>query len=144
MTRAPCALKNVKKSRNKAKSNIASEEPLTKTEKKMQGVLGQFEDSKSSSRSSPVGEANLENDNGPESVDDAGKPELTKRDLRRARQAKKAEASKGEAATIKCHWPGCGQSFENKTKLFAHVNDEGHAMQSDNAPRQGKRGKSKR
>lgn len=99
--------KKGKKSRNTAKSNIESQEPLTKTEKKkIQGVLEQFEDS-SSSRCSPVGEkistVDSEDHNGLESGDGSGRPEITKRDLRRARQAKKAEAMKAEASIVGGH-----------------------------------------
>ncbi|KAF9067205.1 DnaJ domain-containing protein [Rhodocollybia butyracea] len=113
----------------------ASKEPLTKTEKKKIHNL----------RPSGVVDLDgLDNDtDGPESRAESQTPEIRKRDLRRARQAKKAEASKAAISTIQCNWPGCGQTFDNKTKLFTHVNEEGHAIQSNNS-KKSKRVKGKR
>ncbi|KIK63210.1 hypothetical protein GYMLUDRAFT_41536 [Collybiopsis luxurians FD-317 M1] len=137
--------KKGKKGRNNSKLNAETKEPLTKTERRMQQVLeadAEFE----SSRTSPVGVegTGLEDDaNDTEGGVGRQKTEMTKRELRRARQAKKAEGNKATAATTKCNWPGCGQTFESKTKLFDHVRDEGHAIQNDSASK-GKRGKGKR
>ncbi|KAJ7178634.1 hypothetical protein C8R43DRAFT_1118001 [Mycena crocata] len=47
----------------------------------------------------------------------------TKRDLRKARQAKKAESG----ATIQQRCNVCAETFSDKTTLFAHIRDTGHA-----------------
>ncbi|KAF8651003.1 hypothetical protein AX16_004989 [Volvariella volvacea WC 439] len=52
-------------------------------------------------------------------------PELSKRDKRRARQAKKAEAIKTQSQLLRCNV--CQEPFESRTKLFTHIKEEGHA-----------------
>lgn len=77
----------------------------------------------------------------------AGMPaELTKREKRRARQAKKAEAGEMPGNEHRCNV--CRQVFGSKTKLFAHIKESGHALAvpvNDNGGRndgrKGKRGK---
>lgn len=51
--------------------------------------------------------------------------ELSKRDKRRARQAKKASVEPGHHCNV------CGESFPNKTKLFSHIAELGHALARD-------------
>jgi len=54
-----------------------------------------------------------------------GEP-LSKREKRRAREAaKKAHESEAKSG---CACNVCGETFESKTKLFEHVNREGHAL----------------
>lgn len=61
---------------------------------------------------------------------DNAKPELSKRDKRRAREAaKKAkeEEAKGNPSTQEtCNI--CKESFTSRTKLFAHIKESGHAL----------------
>lgn len=61
---------------------------------------------------------------------DNTKPELSKRDKRRAREAaKKAkeEEAKGNPSTQEtCNI--CKESFTSRTKLFAHIKESGHAL----------------
>ncbi|KAF7330413.1 DnaJ-domain-containing protein [Mycena venus] len=100
---------NGKKKKPK-KANPQYDEPLTKTEK-MARSLGVSEDD---------GEANEPGTPAPAAP--------TKRDLRKARQAKKAEAEKAdEAAGKQLQCNVCAESFSNKTALFAHVRETGHA-----------------
>lgn len=47
----------------------------------------------------------------------------TKREKRRAREA--AKKAKGQTQMLSCNV--CGEDFDSKTKLFAHIRDEGHA-----------------
>ncbi|KAJ3966472.1 DnaJ domain-containing protein [Lentinula raphanica] len=145
-----------KKGRNKAKPTAVSKEPLSKTEKKFQESLDRsLQEQNGSSRSSPL----PENDSPKPDSDQGQKTEMTKREQRRARQAKKAEMNKATGNVgstfsrlyellmcilqIQCNWPGCGLTFESKTKLFAHVNEEGHAIQNDGVQKN-KRGKGNR
>lgn len=53
-------------------------------------------------------------------------PELSKRDKRRAKQAKKAEDAATPNKDIRCHV--CAETFQSKTKLFNHINETGHAL----------------
>ncbi|KAG6816205.1 hypothetical protein H0H87_007754 [Tephrocybe sp. NHM501043] len=52
--------------------------------------------------------------------------EPSKRDRRRARQAKKAEAEEGRQKLLQCNV--CQQPFTSKTKLFSHISETGHAL----------------
>ncbi|KAH7873313.1 DnaJ domain-containing protein [Lentinula edodes] len=127
-----------KKGREKAQPLATSKEPRTKSEKKMQGLDHAFFEEAGSSNIGSI-------EQGKDSArpDSGEKLELSKREQRRARQAKKAELS-GATHSIQCNWAGCGRFFESKTKLFVHVNEEGHAIQSEVTPRQKiKRGKGK-
>ncbi|KAJ3854442.1 DnaJ domain-containing protein [Lentinula lateritia] len=123
-----------KKGREKVQPLATSKEPRTKSEKKMQGLDHAFFEA---AGSSDVG--SIEQGKDSARLDSGEKLELSKREQRRARQAKKAELS---TPGIPCNWPGCGRVFESKTKLFAHIKEEGHAIQSEVTPRQkSKRGK---
>ncbi|ESK98276.1 hypothetical protein Moror_26 [Moniliophthora roreri MCA 2997] len=64
------------------------------------------------------------------------KPELTKRDIRRARQAKRQEANMS-ADKGKPHCNVCSQTFDSKTKLFQHNREEGHALADEARDRNG-------
>ncbi|KAL4268275.1 DnaJ-domain-containing protein [Pleurotus pulmonarius] len=74
----------------------------------------------------------------------------SKRDKRRARQAKKAEAQKGEAQnpTVQHQCNICKTGFPSKTKLFSHIKASGHAAatpeEKDPHPRLKKTKKGKR
>jgi len=63
---------------------------------------------------------------------------LSKREKRRAREAAKktreSEAKSGCACNV------CGETFESRTKLFEHINLEGHALAN---PRDGETTKKK-
>ncbi|KAJ7274564.1 DnaJ domain-containing protein [Mycena haematopus] len=77
----------------------------------------------------------------PEGADvagDEGSPAAapTKRDLRKARQAKKADETVGKQV----HCNVCAQSFSSKTALFAHVKATGHAR-AEPAEEPAKKGK---
>lgn len=54
------------------------------------------------------------------------KMELSKREKRRAREAAK-KAREGESKSS-CACNVCGENFDSRTKLFEHVNREGHAL----------------
>ncbi|KAF8207558.1 hypothetical protein K438DRAFT_1575955 [Mycena galopus ATCC 62051] len=62
----------------------------------------------------------------------------TKRDLRKARQAKKTDEAAGKQAEVRCNV--CAQSFTSKTALFAHVKETGHAR-AEPADEPAKKGK---
>ncbi|KAJ7284825.1 hypothetical protein C8J57DRAFT_701487 [Mycena rebaudengoi] len=116
---------NGKKKKPK-KANTPSE-LLTKTEKMARSIL-----------------IDPEMDGADEPAGDAGEPTVavpTKRDLRKARQAKKAENA--EAATKQHRCNVCSAEFSSKTKLFAHVEETGHARAEpiDEPPERGKKGK---
>ncbi|KJA23016.1 hypothetical protein HYPSUDRAFT_66731 [Hypholoma sublateritium FD-334 SS-4] len=73
--------------------------------------------------------------------------EPSKRDKRRARQAKKEAAAASGDVSHKCNV--CSQTFPSKTKLFSHITDSGHALavaeDSDDGSRpQKSKGKKKR
>jgi len=73
----------------------------------------------------------LESDAQSRGSDDGGIRETllaapTKREKRRAREA--AKKAQGHVPSLTCNI--CGESFPSKTKLFAHVKDEGHAAAS--------------
>ncbi|KAF9448619.1 DnaJ-domain-containing protein [Macrolepiota fuliginosa MF-IS2] len=59
----------------------------------------------------------------------APEQELSKRDKRRVKQAKKTESTASKEAClpqIRCNV--CNENFESKTKLFSHINETGHAL----------------
>ncbi|KAJ7032476.1 hypothetical protein C8F04DRAFT_1106974 [Mycena alexandri] len=72
-------------------------------------------------------------------VDEPSVVAPTKRDLRKARQAKK-EAD-GVGKQLRCNV--CAEAFNSKTQLFEHVNQTGHARAGpvDEPPERGKKGK---
>ncbi|KIY53073.1 DnaJ-domain-containing protein [Fistulina hepatica ATCC 64428] len=57
---------------------------------------------------------------------------LTKREIRRAKQAMKAEAAEVASSTFRCNV--CHELFASKTKLFSHINATGHALADGHAP----------
>ncbi|KAJ7773041.1 hypothetical protein B0H16DRAFT_1408872 [Mycena metata] len=63
----------------------------------------------------------------------------TKRDIRKARQAKKEADAAGKQ--LRCNV--CAATFNSKTALFSHVNESGHARAepADEPPERGKKGK---
>jgi len=112
---------------NKTKPKNAGKEPLTKTEKMARnpGVVERL-DAVSVEAAEPSA------------------PAPTKRDLRKARQAKKAENGEAEAKQLRCNV--CNKGFSSKTTLFAHVKETGHARAdpADEPPGQGNKGKKSR
>ncbi|KAJ6577242.1 hypothetical protein B0H19DRAFT_1019574 [Mycena capillaripes] len=114
---------NGKKEKAKKGAGVQSE-PLTKTEKKARN-LGDIE---LEARDAPA-----------EELEEPGIAAPTKRDLRKARQAKKAE----EAAVKELRCNVCAEPFSSKTTLFAHVKETGHARAepADEPPERGKKGK---
>ncbi|KIM84393.1 hypothetical protein PILCRDRAFT_818754 [Piloderma croceum F 1598] len=73
---------------------------------------------------------------------DAPQTELSKREKRRLREAKKAREGHVSTSQV-CNV--CKEQFESKTKLFAHINDTGHALASASAEsdrtKKGRKGK---
>ena len=71
-----------------------------------------------------------------------GKPKMVKAAQKRAKKAAAAEVQ--AAAGHKCQV--CNEEFPSRTKLFQHVEDEGHAALKDAKPgnTKGKKGKGKR
>ncbi|KAJ4479941.1 DnaJ domain-containing protein [Lentinula aciculospora] len=134
----PHRFQKSKKGRNKANPPATSKDPRPKSERK--GALNR--PSHEEVISPHILSVGMDSGVPKNDTIRPEKPELTKREQRRARQAKKLELNK-ETATIQCNWPDCGRTFESKTKLFAHVNEEGHAIQSNSSPKS-KRGKGKR
>ncbi|KAJ7650445.1 hypothetical protein FB45DRAFT_887971 [Roridomyces roridus] len=103
---------NTKKKKTKGDlASTTSSEPLTKTERMARSLA---EPDSGEERNSPAPTA------------------PTKRDLRRARQAKKAETGR----QLRCNV--CSETFEDKNMLFAHVREAGHA--SAEPPERGKKG----
>jgi len=63
---------------------------------------------------------------GDEATPDGSQAELSKREKRQLREAKKALL--GQVTSHTCNV--CKEQFESKTKLFAHINNTGHALAS--------------
>jgi len=112
-------------------------EPLSRTEKKALklGRLAMVNDiiDNSTADGTEGEEESGAGDNAPAHVS-----ELSKRDKRRARQTKKASIEPGHHCNV------CGESFPNKTKLFSHIGELGHALARDaegKDRRTGKKGK---
>ncbi|KAF9267646.1 DnaJ-domain-containing protein [Marasmius fiardii PR-910] len=128
--------KTKKKKQGKAQSTTASMVPLTKTER----MERQIPDPPVGRNTKPTPTKSLDHDAAEAEIqtehvsdepvaESAAKPksELTKREIRRARQAKKNEANeKAEKAKLRCNV--CSEVFSSKTKLFQHIQDEGHAL----------------
>lgn len=70
----------------------------------------------------------------------SAQPELTKRDKRKLRQAKKAPVAEAQQSlALVCNV--CKQPFESRTKLFNHIRDMGHALAEPNhRPAQNRKG----
>ncbi|KAK0193607.1 hypothetical protein F5146DRAFT_1031419 [Armillaria mellea] len=66
--------------------------------------------------------------------------EMTKREKRRARQSKKAEAQKNAESQFKCN--ACPNVFTSKTQLFNHIRDMPDHARADDTPSRGNKGKS--
>ncbi|KAH8994792.1 DnaJ-domain-containing protein [Lactarius akahatsu] len=69
---------------------------------------------------------NDEQDGGEAGTANPTKGEMSKREKRRAREAAK-KAREGEAKGG-CACNVCGEKFDSKTKMFEHINREGHAL----------------
>lgn len=66
---------------------------------------------------------------------------MSKRDKRRAREAKKVELEASNSLSQRCNF--CAQGFASKTQLFSHISETGHALSLYQEQRQHK-GKKKR
>ncbi|KAK0480286.1 DnaJ domain-containing protein [Armillaria novae-zelandiae] len=66
--------------------------------------------------------------------------EMTKREKRRAKQSKKAEAQKNAESQFKCN--ACPNVFTSKTQLFNHIRDMPDHARADDTPSRGNKGKS--
>lgn len=97
-------------------------EPLSKTEKRA-AMSALREESTLNSRAASPG------------ADDT--PQMTKRDKRRAKQAKKD--AEGSQTQLICNV--CNEAFGSKTKLFKHIQDEGHALAEPGTRGKHKKGK---
>ncbi|KAJ7219960.1 hypothetical protein GGX14DRAFT_584783 [Mycena pura] len=109
------------------KAGKANYEPLTKTEKMARnpGVVERL-DAVSIEAAEPSA------------------PAPTKRDLRKARQARKAGNGEAEAKQLRCNV--CNKEFSSRTALFTHLKETGHARAdpADEPPGQGNKGKKSR
>ncbi|KAF9024928.1 DnaJ-domain-containing protein [Hymenopellis radicata] len=129
-----------KKQKNKKK------QPLTKTERMTRNIEDPSSEPKlaridpESDSQLPSGTDEVEVVEG-EATQPSGEP--SKRDKRRARQMKKAEAAKLPENQLHFMCNVCAESFASKTKLFAHIGDTGHARaEPDAPPSRSKKGKS--
>ncbi|KAG0708086.1 DnaJ-domain-containing protein [Suillus ampliporus] len=68
----------------------------------------------------------------------SSQPELTKREKRKLREAKKAANVEVEHSMV-CNV--CKKPFESRTKLFAHIRETGHALAKSEEPARGKKGR---
>ncbi|KAJ7475665.1 hypothetical protein FB451DRAFT_1397073 [Mycena latifolia] len=109
-----------KKKKVKKTDNMLSE-PLTKTERMARNLA----------------DAEVER---PDAEGDQP-PAPTKRDLRKARQAKKAETGEAPGKQLRCNV--CTETFATKNALFDHIKSTGHARAepADEPPDRGKKGK---
>ncbi|KAK0469973.1 uncharacterized protein EV420DRAFT_1257249 [Desarmillaria tabescens] len=121
-----------KKRKSKAKK-MPPPEPLTKTQKTRQEII---DPSIPEARSQPRDQSQTV------SSDDTRLSsvavEMTKREKRRAKQSKKAEAEKNAELQFKCN--NCLDVFTSKTQLFNHIREMDHAL-ADDTPSRGKKGK---
>ncbi|KAF7967481.1 hypothetical protein HWV62_34087 [Athelia sp. TMB] len=127
--------------RKKAKRKAILQEALTKTEKKsMARPIRIMDDAEGSRDITPLAGTPRGSNN---ATPEPGQPELSKRDKRKLREAKKA--AQNENAT-KQTCIACKEQFDSKTKLFAHINETGHAaakgaLPEDDGGGRGKKGK---
>lgn len=68
----------------------------------------------------------------------SSQPELSKRDKRKLREAKKAANVEAEHSMV-CNV--CKSPFESRTKLFTHIRETGHALAESEEPARGKKGR---
>jgi DnaJ family protein A protein 5 len=99
---------------------------------------------KSKPQTRPPGDAPAPSTTPPESRDDfhnvtSSQPELSKREKRKLREAKKAanvvEAERGMVCNV------CKSPFESRTKLFTHIRETGHALAESEESARGKKGR---
>ncbi|KAJ7104319.1 hypothetical protein B0H15DRAFT_960443 [Mycena belliarum] len=117
------------KKKKARKAESSQSEPLTKTER----------------MALDLAEGDLERPDGLVRDGQEDQPAVpTKRDLRKARQAKKAENGETtENKVIQHRCNVCSDAFNNKNALFAHIKSTGHARAepADEPPERGKKGK---
>jgi DnaJ family protein A protein 5 len=69
----------------------------------------------------------------------SSKPELSKREKRKLREAKKAANVVKAEHIMVCNV--CKSPFESRTKLFTHIRETGHALAESEEPVRGKKGR---
>ncbi|TFY74518.1 hypothetical protein EWM64_g9494, partial [Hericium alpestre] len=107
-----------KKKRSKAKKKSPTASPAAEDDTREPAMPGSFPDARPEAGPRPDDEAALSDTNGDADLD--GQPQPSKKEKRRAREAAK-KAKDGDAKTT---------VFESRTKLFAHINETGHALAS--------------
>lgn len=90
------------------------------------------------------GDASAPTTTPPESRDDfdnvtSSQPELSKREKRKLREAKKAANVVEAEHSMVCNV--CKSPFESRTKLFTHIRETGHALAESEGPARGKKGR---
>jgi len=114
-----------KKSKRKDNTPLPPEPPITKAEKKSKAQT--MPDIVSLAREgSPDVDADVPTPTGGP-TSDGPQTELSKREKRRLREAKKAREGTNQVCNV------CKEQFKSKTKLFAHINNTGHALASASA-----------
>ncbi|KAK0495324.1 DnaJ domain-containing protein [Armillaria luteobubalina] len=122
-----------KKQKNKTKGPPS--EPLTKTEKIGRRII---DPSIPELQEQPRDQAQTVSSDEPRPSGEA--VEMTKREKRRARQSKKAEAQKNAESQFKCN--ACPNVFTSKTQLFNHIRDMPDHARADDTPNRGNKGRS--
>ncbi|KAJ7052520.1 DnaJ domain-containing protein [Mycena amicta] len=122
------------------------EEPIAKTQGKKKKAKNLTKSESEHLTKTERMALNLGNAEPEEIEDDRGPAPATKRELRKARQAKKADTvdAPSESKQIRCNV--CEESFQNKTALFTHIRETGHARAEvavDAAPPLGQKAKRK-
>ncbi|KAJ3565153.1 hypothetical protein NP233_g7826 [Leucocoprinus birnbaumii] len=116
-----------KKRNKKASSNKrATLEPMSKSERRAIRRNQQFDSDAERDTPEPNGAGEDQAEEEGEGEAASQTPEVSKRDKRRAKQAKKAEAAATASKDIRCNV--CAEVFTSKTKLFSHVKETGHAL----------------
>ncbi|KAK0204621.1 DnaJ domain-containing protein [Desarmillaria ectypa] len=116
-----------KREKRKSKTKKPPSEPLTKTQETRQGIIDPS-----------IPEAQAQTASSDDTRLSSVAVEMTKREKRRAKQSKKAEAEKNAESQFKCNF--CLNTFTSKTQLFNHIRDMDHAL-ADDTPSRGKKGK---
>ncbi|KAI0084125.1 hypothetical protein BDY19DRAFT_973971 [Irpex rosettiformis] len=144
-----------RKKKEKKKRRVESPEVLTKTEKKSMARISddryepQTVNPRPLNSSEPLPDTEtrgLGGDNEAYSLEH-GQPQLSKREKRRAREAAKKAKEAPIEKTMVCNV--CREVFDNRTKLFSHINSTGHAQAEQllrsedgwDTKRKGKKGK---
>ncbi|THH16676.1 hypothetical protein EW146_g4023 [Bondarzewia mesenterica] len=104
---------------------------------------GDADDSAGQGRGEAKGEDGSEGEHVPSQVGETPKPEMSKKEKRRAREAAKKERDASVTAVltivavVSAFSSGvtfCMETFDSRTKLFAHINETGHALAEPTTP----------